>query len=471
LGATRSPFFVFPEHQEGERHMTRVAIVGAGPAGLFAAHELVQHNVDVLIVDMGKDVSARSHSDAFDLLHGVGGSGTFSDGKINFHTQVGGDLYQFLRIDEAWALINEIEQVFARYDVRVITTDDERTRDLEKRAAKCGVRFLPIRQAHIGSDHLTALILAYSEDLTRQGVSFRLQTRVEDVACEDGRVRGLVLAEGGFIEADAVILAAGRVGSDWMRRVVQGLGLPISHNPVDIGVRVEVPDIVMEDVIAVSYDPKFYMRAPTYDDRVRTFCVSPEGFVVEEVYREEGAVGVNGHALRDKQSGNTNFALLTSINLTEPVESTADYGVSIARLATTIGGGKPILQSLGDLRRHRRSTWGRLQKSPGDVVPTLTDVTPGDISMALPHRIVTDLLEALEMLAGVIPGLDADRTLVYALELKRYATRVQTNRHLQTGIHGLYVAGDGAGVARGIGGAAATGEIAARGIIAEARKG
>jgi len=151
------------------------------------------------------------------------------------------------------------------------------------------------------------------------------------------------------------------------------------------------------------------------------------------------------------------------------VESTSAYGLSIAHLATTIGGGKPILQSLGDLRRHRRSTWGRLQKSPGDVTPTLTDVTPGDISMALPHRITTDLLEGLEMLAQVIPGLDADRTLLYALELKRYATRLKTDRNLQTEISGLYVAGDGAGVARGIGGAAATGEIAARGIIAAAR--
>lgn len=451
--------------------MRKVAIVGAGPAGLFAAHELVEHGLEVVVVDMGKAVAERSRTEPFDLLHGMGGSGTFSDGKINFHAQVGGDLYQFLRIDAAWELVNHIEAIFRQYDIHVITTDDERTRDLEKRAAKCGVRFLPIRQAHIGSDHLTAFIQAFGDDLARRGVTYRLETRVDDVACEDGRVKGLVLDNDGLIEADAVILAPGRVGSDWMRRVVQGLGLPISHSPVDIGVRVEVPDIVMEDIISVNYDPKFYLRAPTYDDRVRTFCVSPEGFVVKEVYREEGAVGVNGHALRDKQSGNTNFALLTSINLTEPVESTADYGVSIARLATTIGGGKPILQSMGDLRRHRRSTWGRLQKSPGDIVPTLTDVTPGDISMALPHRIVTDLVEGLEMLAGVIPGLDADRTLLYALELKRYATRVQTDRHLQTGIQGLYVAGDGAGVARGIGGAAATGEIAARGIIATLAKG
>jgi uncharacterized FAD-dependent dehydrogenase len=448
--------------------MKRVAIVGAGPAGLFAAHELSQQGLEVIVLDMGKDVAQRERNNAFDLLHGMGGSGTFSDGKVNFHPQVGGDLYEFLRADEAWALVAHIEAILARYDVRVIPTDDERTRELEKRAAKCGVMFLPIRQAHIGSDHLTQFIQQFSDDLRRQGVGFRLETRVTDIVCEGRTIQGVRLNGDEFLPADYVLLAPGRVGSEWMRQLAQEHALTISYNPVDVGVRVEVPAIVMEEVIATCYDPKFYIRAPTYDDRVRTFCVSPYGFVVKEVY-DEGIVGVNGHALKGKRSENTNFALLTSINLTEPVESTIAYGISIAQLATTIGGGKPLLQSLGDLRRHRRSTWGRLQKSPGDVVPTLTDVTPGDLSMALPHRITTDLLEALELLARVIPGLDADRTLLYALELKRYATRLKTDKTLQTEIRGLYVAGDGAGVARGIAGAAATGEIAARGIIAAAK--
>jgi len=347
-----------------------------------------------------------------------------------------------------------------------MSTSDEATLDLEKRAAKAGVRFLPIRQAHIGSDHLTELMQRLSEDLQRMGVVFRMNTRVTDVLASDGRARGVVIEGGEQLLADAVLLAAGRVGSEWTRRVIERLGLSVVYNPVDVGVRVEVPAIVMADVIDICYDPKFYVRAPTYDDQVRTFCVSPHGFVVRESYPEEGVVGVNGHSLKDRQTENTNFALLTSINLTEPVESTTAYGVSIARLATTIGGGRPTLQSLGDLRRHRRSTWSRLSKSPGDVVPTLEDVTPGDISMALPHRIVTDLLEALDVLARIIPGLDADRTLLYALELKRYANKPRTDRALQTDLPGLYVAGDGAGAARGIGGAAATGAIAARGIMA-----
>jgi len=445
--------------------VTHVAIVGAGPAGLFAALELAQHGIRVTVLDMGKDVAERDRNDGFDLLHGMGGSGTFSDGKVNFHPQVGGDLFEFLAVEDAWELIRYIEAIFAQYGVEAIPTDAERTHELERRAAECGVRFLPIRQAHIGSDHLTELMQEFERDLCKLGVEFRFRTRVDQVVASNGRVRGLLLETGAFLTADSVLLAPGRVGSEWMRQVAESLGLTVTYNPVDVGVRVEVPAIVMEEVIGVCYDPKFYVRTSTYDDRVRTFCVSPHGYVVKEVYAEEGAVGVNGHALRDKESDNTNFALLTSINLTEPLESTTAYGLAIAQMATTIGGGKPILQSLGDLRRHRRSTWRRLFKSPGDVVPTLTDVTPGDISMALPHRVVTDLLEALQMLARVIPGLDADRTLLYALELKRYATRLKTDRHLQTELEGLYVAGDGAGVARGIAGAAATGIIAARGIL------
>ncbi|MEA3408681.1 MAG: FAD-dependent oxidoreductase [Chloroflexota bacterium] len=444
----------------------KVVIVGAGPAGLFAAYALAQRpEFDVVVFDMGKEVSERDRTDPFDLLHGMGGSGTFSDGKVNFHPQVGGNLFEFLAEDEAWQLIDQIEAVLAQYGVEAIPTDDERMRDLERRAAEYGVRFLPLRQAHIGSDHLTRFIKDLGDDLRKIGVTFRLRTRIADISCEEGKTGGVLLESGEFVAADYVLLAPGRVGSEWVRKVVQKHGVAVTYNPIDVGVRVEVPAIVMEEVVGVCYDPKFYIRTPTYDDRVRTFCVSPQGFVVKEFYEEEDVVGVNGHALKGGQSENTNFALLTSINLTEPIESTTAYGISIAHLATTIGGGKPILQSLGDMRRHRRSTWGRLQKSPGDVVPTLTDVTPGDITMALPHRVVTDLLEGLEMLAGIIPGLDADRTLLYALELKRYATRPHTDNTLQTDIRGLWIAGDGGGVSRGIGGAAATGTIAARGMI------
>lgn len=444
--------------------MKRVAIVGAGPAGLFSALRLAQDGFQVTVFDKGKDITQRKRSDGFDLLHGLGGSGTFSDGKLNFHPEIGGNLHDFLPPDQAQNLIQEVEQVFREFGVPLITTEDAKTHELERQAATAGMRFLPIRQGHIGSDHLVSLIKDFGNHLRDWGVTFQFETPVEGIVCDNDTLQGLEVA-GEIVPADFAILAPGRVGSEWVKQLCTRHGLKIRYNPVDIGVRIEVPSIVMEQIIGVCYDPKFYIRTPTYDDRVRTFCVSPGGFVVQETYEEGLSVGVNGHALRDRSSPNTNFALLVSINLTEPVESTADYGLAIARLTTTIGGGRPILQSLGDLRRHRRSTWGRLRKSPGDTEPTLVDVTPGDVSMALPHRIVTDLLEALEMLARVIPGLNSDPTLVYGAELKLYANRVETNRRLQTRLRNLSVAGDGAGVARGIVGAAATGILAARGII------
>jgi len=443
--------------------MKTAVIVGAGPAGLFAARELAQEpKLQTIVLDQGRKVTDRSRTDPFDLLHGMGGSGTFSDGKMNFHPQIGGNLFHFLKRKAAWRLVDKIEEIFQAYGAKVISTEKERIRTLERKSAEAGFKFLPIRQAHIGSDHLVELVKSFADDLRRKGIEFQLETEVKNILTHKGKVTG-VKTEEGTVKADFVLLAPGRPGCDWMCRLARSHHLTIHHNPVDIGVRVEVPSIIMDPITQVCYDPKFYIRTPTYDDRARTFCVSPNGLVVSETYKG-GYVCVNGHALKDSNSPNTNFALLVSINLTQPVESTSDYGESIARLATTIGGGKPILQSLGDLRRNRRSTWHRLEKSRSDIKPTLTKVTPGDITMALPHRIVTDITEALSMLAKVIPGLDTNRTLLYAPELKRYAARIKTNLKLETELSQLFVAGDGAGTSRGIVGAAAMGTIAAQGI-------
>jgi hypothetical protein len=211
------------------------------------------------------------------------------------------------------------------------------------------------------------------------------------------------------------------------------------------------------------WDPKFHIYTPSYDDFVRTFCVCPRGFVVKEAYEDE-LFGVNGYSMRDTASKNTNFALLVRVGLTEPLENTTEYGKGIAQLANTLGGRRPILQRLGDLRAHRRSTWDRLRRSY--IEPTLREVTPGDISMAYPSRIVSDISESLERLEAVMPGVDSDSTLIYGPEIKFYAMRVKTDRTLGTSVDNLWVGGDGAGVSRGIVGAAASGIIAARGIRA-----
>ena len=248
-----------------------------------------------------------------------------------------------------------------------------------------------------------------------------------------------------------------------MGQIVKKHKIEAKFGAIDVGVRVEVPSIIMDPIIRINRDPKFHMWTTQYGDFVRTFCTNHEGFVVKESY--DDFIGVNGHSMRDKKSENTNFAFLIRVELTHPVENTIAYGRSISKLSTTIGGGKPILQRLGDLRRGRRSTQGRLKRSL--VVNTLKDVTPGNIAMALPHRILTDVLEGLEKLNAVIPGVASDSTLLYAPEIKFYSMQVDIDKNMQTSIKNLFVAGDGAGLSRDIVNASATGILVARGILDE----
>lgn len=426
--------------------MRRVVIVGAGPSGLFAANELA-NDFDVSILER------RGY---------VGGSGLHSDGKLNFHPMIGGDLTEFLTEKEAWGLVYYIRDIFTGLGVEKMEQKESGLKDLEARAVKAGIRFIKIDQNHIGSDHLPEVLSRMRSRLEERGVRFLLETDVTDLSVEGDRVTGVMTGKG-FHHADEVILVPGRIGSGWLISLMERLGVRMQYNPIDVGLRIEVPNEVMEEIISGYgiWDPKFHIYTPSYDDFVRTFCVCPRGYVVEETY-EDDLLGVNGYSMRDTGSPNTNFALLTRVRLTHPLENTTEYGRRIAQLTNTLGGKCPILQRLGDLRSNRRSTWERINRSY--VEPTLKDATPGDITMAYPSRLVKDLLEGLEMLDRVMPGVSSDSTLLYAPEIKFYAMRIQTNRQLRTAIPNLYVAGDGSGVSRGIVGAAATGIIAARGI-------
>jgi hypothetical protein len=283
-----------------------------------------------------------------------------------------------------------------------------------------------------------------------------LSTHVKDV--QKGKI---ILDDGSQKTARYILLAPGRVGAEWAAEVAKRLSIPTRHEPIDIGVRVEVPAFVMAPIIEVSRDPKFHIYTDTYDDFVRTFCVNHEGFVVKEVY--DGIVGVNGHSMIGQPSENSNFAFLVRVALTEPIEDTTAYGRSVVQQATILGGGEPIIQRLGDMRMGRRSTWGRIAHS--HVIPTLRSATPGDISMAMPHRIVADILEGLEKLDEIIPGVASSSTLVYAPEIKFSANKFQVNKDLETPVENLFVAGDGVGLSRGIVVAAANGVLAGRGII------
>ena len=450
-----------------------VIIVGGGPAGLFAAHWLSEHSsLRVLLIDKGKPPLKRHcpigdrgcvHCRPCNILCGVGGAGLFSDGKLNFIHKLGKtDLTQFLGLAEACQLIDETEAIFNRYgmDGQVFPTDMDAARTIRKEARKHGIDLLLIRQKHLGSDNLPRHIEAMAREIEARGVLFHHSENVRDLLVDHGRVTGVVTDRDTYA-AESVILAPGRVGAEWMGAIAGRNGIGLSQRGIEVGVRVEVHNEIMQDLCQIIYDPTFFIRTARYDDQTRTFCTNFGGFVALENYQD--FVCVNGHALMDRKSANTNFAFLSKVILTDPVEDNQAYGESIGKLATLIGGGRPILQRYGDLRRGRRSTWNRIRNSY--IEPTLTNVVCGDIAMALPERILTNLVDGLERLNQVIPGVANDETLLYAPEIKFFATQVETDSHLETALRGLFVAGDGPGVAGNIVSAAATGLIAARAIV------
>jgi hypothetical protein len=329
------------------------------------------------------------------------------------------------------------------------------------------MEFRAYRTKHIGTDFLPHVMRAFRQDLESRGVTFRLGVRAEDFVLKGGRITRVHTTEGDFA-ADYFLLAPGRAAALWVMELCDRLSLKTRFNPVDIGIRIEMPNSIAREIVEGfgCLDPKFHFHTKKHDDPVRTFCFCYRGFVSREIYGK-GMFGVNGFSMRENYSENTNFALLVRVELTEPLENTTDYGRRIVQLTNRLGGGKPIIQRLGDLKRGRRSTWARIQKSY--IEPSLRDVTPGDLGMAYPGRILTDLLEGLERLNQVLPGVYEDSTLLYAPEVKFYALEVMTNRRLQTRIPNLFIAGDGSGKSRGIVGAAATGIIAAKAIKSASR--
>ncbi len=448
-------------------------IIGGGPAGLFAAHEIADDGFDILVIEKGKETKERRckieihgycvHCPQCDIMCGIGGAGTFSDGTLNLRHDIGGDLSEFTAtVDEAMELVEYVDKIFlaAGAPNKTIRAPAERVENLKRRAAAVGARFLPIKQRHIGSDNAPRVIQNMQAKLLSRGVEFKVQNKVTDLIIEDGRCVGVVTDDGTY-RARCVLAASGRAGTAWLNELVMRYDISARQAPIDVGMRVEVPAIIMDPITDINRDPKFHIRTEQYDDFVRTFCTNEHGFVVKESY--DGFIGVNGHSLKSRRSENTNFAFLTQVELTEPLEDTTRYGTSIAKLATTIGGGKPIAQRMGDLRRGRRSTWDRLKRNPLQV--TLNEVTPGDISMALPHRIVMDMIEGLEKLNEIIPGVASDSSILYAPEIKFYAMRLDVNDRMETSIENLFAAGDGAGLSRDIVNAAATGVLAGRGIF------
>jgi len=434
-----------------------VIVIGAGSAGLFAAAELAGHDLKMLVVDRGEEPSKRT-----EMNFGIGGAGTFSDGKLNLTARIGGDPSSFGRsAAEVEQVIERVDQLFTRIGVEggYSGRNGEALTRIMKSACAVGVEFIFARQRHIGTDRLKQVTEHFYQYLCQSGVTFRKNTRIQTIHAAD---RGYLLSTGQeHFWAKAVIACPGRAGAYWLREQARGLAIKLAYGPIDVGVRVEFPAVIYDDIAQVMYDAKFRLYSKVYDDLVRTFCTNPNGYIVREQYDE--FVLVNGHAHRDSKTANTNFALLSRVRLTDPVEDSTKYGRDIARLATTIGGGKPLIQRLSDFISGRRSTWDRLARS--SITPTLSDVTPGDIAMAFPQRIVANLMDGLNVLNQIIVGLVSNNTLIYAPEIKFYDTTYHVTSFMETTAPDFFVAGDASGHSRGIIYSAVTGIFAAQGVL------
>ncbi len=451
-----------------------VIIVGAGPAGLFSAYFLAENsNLNILVLEKGKHSLKRkcpNHNtqkcagcNPCNILTGVGGAGLYSDGKLNFIPKLGKtDLTQFMPFAESQKLIDETEQIFNKFnmDGPVYPSNMDEAKKIRKEAKKFGIDLLLIRQKHLGSDNLPGHISNMADYIQSKGVTIKTEEEVINITKTNGAVTGVITKKNTY-NAPNIILAPGRIGAHWVADIATQHGVNISQRGIEVGIRVEVHNDIMDDLCNIIYDPTFFIQTSTYDDQTRTFCTNQGGYISLEKYTD--FVCVNGHAYSDKKSQNTNFAFLSKVVLTEPVTDNQAYGESIGKLATLIGGGKPILQRFGDLKRGRRSTWNRINK--GYIEPTMKNVVCGDIAMALPERILSNLIEGLEVLNLVVPGVSNDETLLYAPEIKFFSTQIETDNDLQTKIKGMYVAGDGPGVAGNIVSAAATGLIPAKKII------
>jgi uncharacterized FAD-dependent dehydrogenase len=394
---------------------------------------------------------------------GVGGAGTFSDGKLHYTPVLSHEkLLHLYSTAEIQSYLDYVDKIFTKFgvDAPFSPTKMDEVHKLVDECTKNGVMLFIRKARHVGSDKLPEVIGKFEDYLVQKNIVLKPNIEVTDFIIQEGICKG-VITENESITGTNVIAAPGRYNARWMQKLAEKYELGFTFEKVEVGVRVEFHAAIMKRHFDIMHESIFHMHTPTFDDVVRTFCPCPNGMVALEQY--DDFVCVNGHSDSKMDSENSNFALVTEVNLTEPVENTIKYGKSIAKLATTIGGGKPILQRLRDIRKGRRSTWERIQRS--HIKPTLIDVTPGDISMALPHRIVTNLLEGLDMLEKVIPGINSDSTLLYAPEIKLRSSKIKTDKHLETKIKGLYVAGDGSGLSGNIVGAAATGIIAAQGIV------
>lgn len=457
-------------------------IVGAGPMGIFTAYELMKKAPDlkILLIDKGNDIYHRTCpilskkitqcpkdmygnsgcKPACSVTCGFGGAGAYSDGKFNITNEFGGWMSDYLDSDEVLDLIKYVDQINLNHGAPKEITDPntKEVLDIEKRGIAVGLKLLRSEVRHLGTEINLKVLQSIFEEMKTK-IDYMFATAVNDIIVTDSIVKGVVLSNGETIEAKYVVIGVGRGGSDWQTQTLSKYGVSFKNNRIDLGVRVETNDIVMDEINKYLYEGKFIYNT-SVGTQVRTFCSNPSGHVVVENWN--GIMVCNGHAYHDEKLGskNTNFALLVSHEFNEPFKDANEYARQISHLANKLSGGGVVVQKFGDILKGRRSTQKRINE--GFVKPTLKEAVPGDLGLILPYNTMKSLIEMIHALDAVTPGIANDHTLFYGVEAKFYSDRVEVNNEFETKIQNLFVGGDGAGITRGLAQAGANGVKVAR---------
>ena len=456
-----------------------VAIVGAGPAGIFASLELCDAGLDVLLLDKGREIDARICPiqkgsercvlcSPCHLVSGFGGAGAFSDGKLTLSTQVGGRLKELIDFSQAEMLVDYVDSIYLKFGAphKVYGTGGN-IAELERQATLAGLKLIPVKLRHLGTEHCRKILKAMQSHLSSK-LDIRLGTAIKDIIVDDGKVKAVETSNGERLYCHYLILAPGREGSEWLANEARRLKLSLNSNPIDVGCRIEVPMVIMEKLTSALYESKLEFYSKSFDDRVRTFCMCPGGEVImESTGGLEPVITVNGSGYTEPKTKNTNFAILVSTTFTEPFHEPIAYGKHLARLANILSGGV-LVQRLGDLMDGRRSTQARLQHSV--IEPSLKAATPGDLSFALPYRYLKSIVEMLQAMDKLVPGVASPHTLLYGTEVKFYSSQLKLTPYLETEISNMFATGDGAGISRGLVQASASGIMAAREILKRSGK-
>jgi FAD dependent oxidoreductase len=464
-----------------------VIIVGAGPMGIYTAYELMKKSPDkkVLLVDKGHDIYHRNCPilkkqikqcpqdiygkvgcyPACSMTSGFGGSGAYSDGKFNITSDFGGWMGDYMPNEEVVDLIKYVDSIQLEYGAPTELTNPntKEVLEIEKKAISVGLKLLRSQVRHLGTE-LNLQVLKNIYEAMNGKIDYLFKTEVEDIVIEDNQVKGIVLKNGETIESDYVVLGVGRSGANWLSHTMNKHNVKVFNNHVDIGVRVETNNIIMDDINKYLYEGKFIFNT-SVGTTVRTFCSNPSGHVVIE--NHNGIMLCNGHSYHNLALGsnNTNFALLVSQEFSEPFKDPNQYAEEISALANKLSNGSVLVQKYGDIKAGRRSTKKRIDE--GFVKPTLKEAIPGDLALVLPYKIMRSLIEMVEALDYVTPGIANDHTLFYGVEAKFYSDRIECNDKFETKIKNLYVGGDGAGITRGLAQAGANGVRVARDIISK----